>query len=119
MAAAYLFQDRDLPEGFRFPPRYLAMVEADPVPSLGAWWLLAEFPDYARYFLKYVREEYPDRSLIPFAKFDVFDDIACFDGADRTGDPGVYYVHAGATAGWEDRGYVRNFEAWLEDTKDD
>ena len=43
------------------------------------------------------------------------DDIACFDASiDSADDPIVFYVHAFASPGWEDRGSVANFNEWLK-----
>jgi len=61
-----------------------------------------------------VKGKYPTRKLIPFAKLNYSDDIVCFDGADTSEDPKIYYVHAFASAGWEDRGYTDNFSGWLK-----
>ena len=51
---------------------------------------------------------------VPFAHWYCSDDIACFDGADTSGNPKVYFVHAFASSGWEDRGDVDNFDEWLK-----
>jgi hypothetical protein len=52
--------------------------------------------------------------LFPFAKVNCPDNIVCFDGEDTSGDPKVYYIHAFASPGWEDRGYADNFTEWLK-----
>jgi hypothetical protein len=61
-----------------------------------------------------VKRLYPERKLVPFALRMGSDDIACFDGSTSSADPVVYLVHAYASSGWEDRGSVANFEAWLK-----
>lgn len=74
-------------------------------------------------WIKTLREAYPDRSLVPFAKYSYTDDIACFEADSASSDPVVHYIHAFTTPGWEDRGHVKNFSEWLHlailDAKDD
>lgn len=115
----YLLSDEELPEGFRYPASFVRTVSSVPAPYFAPWWFLAEHPDLSREWLEMVREEYPSRVLIPFAKYDVYDDIACFDGTDCSGDPIVHFVHFAASPGWEGRGNVPNFDAWLEVAKRD
>ncbi|WP_415045833.1 hypothetical protein [Cedecea neteri] len=51
---------------------------------------------------------------MPFANWRYSGDIVCFDGADTSGEPTVYYVHAFASVGWEGRGYADTFDEWLK-----
>jgi hypothetical protein len=110
----YLYTVADLPNGFRFPDSFLRAVSTNPMPDIDPWWFLCEFKDSADFWLAELKRQYPDRSLVPFAKLGAFDDIACFDGADKTGDPVVFYVHSFASPGWEDRGFLPNFSDWLK-----
>jgi hypothetical protein len=64
--------------------------------------------------LEELRRQYADKSLIPFGKMEDADDSACFDGSGTSGDPRLLYIHAFASAGWEQRGEEANFLAWLE-----
>ena len=116
---AYVFQDEELPSGFRFPASYLSGVSKIPIPYPEPWWYLSEFPEQAKWWLRQLKQMYSQRSLVPFAKYDTYDDIACFDGRDTTGDPMIQLVHYGATPGWEDRGRLQNFEAWLQRAQSD
>jgi choline dehydrogenase-like flavoprotein len=56
---------------------------------------------------------YPARKLIPFAYESGTDDCSCFDAATPSSNPRVYFVHAYASPGWEDRGYANDFSDWL------
>jgi hypothetical protein len=112
--SCYLFSPESLPEGFVFPPSFLAFVAKEPIPYLEPWWFLCEFQKSADFWLAETHRQYPDRKLIPFAKKSGTDDVACFDGASRAPDPKVYYVHAFASPGWEDRGSASNFAEWLQ-----
>ncbi len=109
----YLFAEQSLPKGFKFPRAYLDFVSRKPIPDLEPWWFLCEFKENADYWFDELKRQYPNRCLIPFAKKADSDDIACFDGADQSSEPAVYYVHAFASPGWEDRGSVINFSDWL------
>lgn len=110
----YLYTEQELPENFHFPSSFLDMVKMDQVLDLDPWWFLYEFENAAKQWLSEIKKQYPDRHLVPFAKISYSDDIACFDGDDKSGDPRVYYVHAFASLGWEDRGSVENFDKWLK-----
>lgn len=110
----YLYSEQQLPECFAFPESFLHVVSANEMADLEPWWFICEFKDSVEYWLPEIQKQYPNRSLIPFAKYSHTDDIACFDGTDTSGDPKVYYVHAYASPGWEDRGSVSNFDEWLQ-----
>jgi hypothetical protein len=61
-----------------------------------------------------LQEQFPYRTLVPFAKTGASDDVACFDGTDTSGDPKVLLIHTFCSPGWEDRGSVDNFDEWLK-----
>lgn len=111
---AYLYTKNELPEGFRYPVAYEEIMGMDIIPDLEPWSFICEFQESSSFWMGEVKGKYPDRKLVPFAKVNYSDDIVCFDGEDTSGDPKVYYVHAFASAGWEDRGYEDNFEEWLK-----
>lgn len=115
----YLYSEQELPRGFCFPASFLDMVHRDFVLDLEPWWFLYEFEDFAKQWLLEIERLYPNRSLVPFAKVSYSDDIACFDGNDKSGNPKVYYVHAFASPGWEDRGCVGSFDEWLKLAKEE
>ena len=58
-------------------------------------------------------------AINPFAKYDYIDDIACFDASLPSENPSVYYIHMFATPGWENRGNVIDFNAWLQAALED
>ena len=112
--SCYIYSSDELPEGFQFPPTFLEIINQEAILDLDPWWFLCEFEKSAKYWLYEMKNQYPTRQLIPFAKLSYSDDVACFDGSDTSGNPKVYYVHAFASAGWEDRGYTDNFTEWLK-----
>lgn len=103
--------------GFAFPESFINYVSKENLEDIDPWWLLCHTQSSVDFWCQKVKELYPERKLIPFANWLYSDDIACFDGADISGDPKVYYVHAFASAGWEDRGYVANFDEWLKSAR--
>ena len=109
----FLFPPEDLPSGFRFPAAYLKVIGAPELPKLRPWWFLAKNEELALFWRDISRKQYPDRSLVPFAKWDPSDDLACFDGTDASGNPAVLLIHAYTTPGWEYRGTLPDFGAWM------
>ncbi|MEY0665120.1 SMI1/KNR4 family protein [Providencia rettgeri] len=112
--SCYIYSLDELPKGFQFPRTFLEIINQEVILDLDPWWFLCEFEKFAKYWLLEMKNQYPTRKLIPFAKLSYSDDIVCFDGDDTSGDPKVFYVHAFASAGWEDRGYTDNFTEWLK-----
>lgn len=108
------FKIAPLPDGFEYPQSFMTFVQSEPLPDLKPWWFLHKYTGTPEAWLKTVRQQYPNRQLVPFAKIEHTDDVACFDASAPSDDPVVHYVHAYALQGWEDRGHVVNFDAWLE-----
>ncbi|AOE41771.1 SMI1/KNR4 family protein [Pantoea agglomerans] len=110
----YLYAKTDLPDDFKYPDAYIDIMSLEVIPDLEPWSFICEFKESASFWMSEMKKQYPTRKLVPFAKLNYSDDIACFDGEDISGDPKVYYVHAFASAGWEDRGYTDSFAEWLK-----
>ncbi|MGC0876963.1 SMI1/KNR4 family protein [Pantoea agglomerans] len=110
----YLYAKTDLPDDFKYPDAYIDIMSLEVIPDLEPWSFICEFKESASFWMSEMKKQYPTRKLVPFAKLNYSDDIACFDGEDISGDPKVYYVHAFASAGWEDRGYTESFAEWLK-----
>lgn len=110
---AAMYQN-NLYSGFSFPESFINYISRVELEDLEPWWLFCSSPNYVNFWCEKVRELYPERQLVPFANWRYSDDIVCFDGNDASGDPKVFYVHAFASAGWEDRGYTDNFTEWLK-----
>ena len=66
--------------------------------------------------LKGVTERYPNRKLIPFARRDDNDDIACFEVG--KGEK-VQIIHDFASEGYEQRNEYNDFWDWLKDAIDE
>ena len=105
-------QSYALPNDFKFPQAYVDLV-AKELPDIDPWWWLAPHKDSEIYWARTLREQFPSRLLVPFAKHGGSDDVACFDGSDTSSDPKVLYIHAFCSPGWEHRGEANNFTEWL------
>ncbi len=110
---AFAYGEESLPQGFRFPQKYLEAASEGAGGLPDPWWFLGEpQDDTLEFWLRTLRKQYPTRALIPFAKYGPYDDIACFDFSDLSGDPKVNIVHSFASPGWEDRGSFASYEEW-------
>jgi len=104
------------PERFKFPQSYLSLIEKG-LPDIEPWWWLTLHKDSLIYWNNTLREQFPLRILISFAKHGGSDDIACFDGSDNSGNTKVLCIHSFCSPGWELRGEEKNFDEWLKKTE--
>ena len=107
-----------LPPGFKYPKTYMDYVNQENIPDLEPWWFMCHSEDTGYYdrWLDILKKQYPTRQLVPFAKCDLNDDVACFEPSDNPDLPAIYYIEAFFDAGFEERGYCETFEEWLEIT---
>jgi hypothetical protein len=112
MTLAHLLIAAELPEGFRYPHAFLRTVELGLV-NLEPWWVL--HGDLLRARQAGVRTRYPTRTLVPFARRQDNDDVACFDVDTGT----VVIVHDFADPGWEQRAAFNDFYGWLRHAIDE
>ncbi|WP_374382877.1 hypothetical protein [Dongia sp.] len=85
-----LIDPEKLSKGFRYPASFKNSCTVTGETDIKPWSIL-EMQGDVEVWLEIFREWYPTRSLIPLAQHDVTgDDIACFDGDDRAGDPRVH-----------------------------
>ncbi len=105
-----------LPPGFKFPKAYLDYVNQKKIPRLTPWFFMCLASDTGYYdtWLKILKKQYPTRQLVPFAKWEFDDDVACFEPSDNPDLPGIHYIHSFTKAGYEERGYCATFEEWLK-----
>jgi hypothetical protein len=107
-----LLRPADLPDGFAYPPEFVRVVElglVNPEP----WWIFGGEP--LRQRLRGLAKRYPERTLIPFAKREDNDDIACWEGK----LPRVVVVHDYASSGWAERAEYPDFNAWFRQAIED
>lgn len=94
---------------FKYPDSFLKAIELNLL-NFDLWYIMDEEGVIDR--LKGLKERYPDRKLIPFARRGDNDDIACFelDKGER-----VQIVHDFASVGYEQRKECNDFWEWLEE----
>jgi hypothetical protein len=106
------YKPSDLPSGFRYPQSYLSLLGEQRDHDLYPWWLIDASSRAGTVMLSILRET---GRLVPFAKSDVDDDIACFDGSDTSGQPKIEMF-----CSTPDRSYgFANFATWLEQARRD
>lgn len=117
MSEIWVFPLEQLPPGFRYPQAFVALCQDPKSLESSSWWLLGQEPEFAQFCLKLVRAKGGSKVLIPFAKDDESGDLACFDGADTTGSPRVYFdtgEESYAGIDWNSR-YSQSFAEWLDE----
>lgn len=103
-----LYDASELYPGFEYPAGIKRVVELG-LTYLGWWWILEAC--FACDYTRNMAGRYPDRKLIPFAKREDCDDVACFE----VGRPGkVTIIHDFADPGWEQREEYGDFWSWFE-----
>jgi hypothetical protein len=106
-----LLGKEDLPEGFVYPPEFLFLVDSRMV-FFPPWQLL--FDRWTKVSYDGLRERYPTRVLVPFARRFNTDDVACWENGNNRE---VVVVHDHASKGWEDRGErYPDFWSWYRAT---
>ena len=103
----YLLSKKEKPLGFVYPKELHKLIELGLV-DFEVWYILNQERASAR--LEGLRERYPNRHIIPFAKRDDCDDIACFD-MDNSNK--VCIIHDFASPGYEQRESFNSLWEWL------
>ncbi len=95
-------------EGFQYPASFLKAIDLNLV-DFDLWYIMDEDQVVSRN--EGLKRRYPARKLIPFARRDDNDDIACFEiGKGER----VEIIHDFASAGYEQRNEYDDFWKWLE-----
>ncbi|MBS6005908.1 MAG: hypothetical protein KIB43_03025 [Clostridium baratii] len=94
---------------FKYPNSFLKAIELNLL-NFDLWYIMDEERVMDR--LKGLKERYPDRKLVPFARRDDNDDIACFE-LDK--GESVQIIHDFASIGYEQRNEYNDFWDWLEE----
>lgn len=120
----FLPTSMELPDGFKYPIAYLRYLEAQDLNQFYPWRFLAETPEEMSFMIQIMNQEYPGKNLIPFARFEdsANGDLACFYGNDHSGNPIIYFhvfCRQGTPVTWEDRYFLKDFDAWLEMAKEE
>lgn len=103
----------ELPEWFTYPPEFLNLI-ASGITLFDPWWIFDS--GYGIQKLNGLRTRYPERNLVPFARDQSNDDVACWEKE----LPGkVVIVHDFADPGWEARKTFDTFHDWFRSAIED
>jgi hypothetical protein len=111
---AQLLDFADLPAGFEYPRGFIRVIELGLI-QLEPWRLLEGEQLWERN--RGLKERYPSRILVPFARRQDNDDVACWEP--KAGDGIVVVVHDFASPGWESHGQFESFYDWLRQAVED
>jgi hypothetical protein len=106
----------DLPTGFAYPAGFIRVVELG-LTNLEPWWILTG--DALRERYSGLAQRYPQRTLVPFARRQDNDDVACWDLADGPATKEVVVVHDFAGPGFEARENYGDFYDWFRQAVED
>ena len=102
----------ELPVGFAYPDEFLRVVELG-LTNLEPWSIMEGAQLRNRYHG--IRDRYPSRMILPFARREDNDDVACWDVTSG----GVAIIHDFASPGMERREVFSSFNAWLRQAIED
>lgn len=102
-----LLKPEDLPGWFSYPPAFIHLVTRG-MTQFDPWWIFDR--DYAQEKMEGLKTRYPERNLVPFARNQSNDDVACWD-KDAPGK--VVVIHDYADPGWERRATFDTFQDWF------
>ena len=101
-----------LEQGIKLPTGYHAVKDLNLV-NLRPWHLVSD-EEFA-YFFSGINKRYPRRSVIPFARREDSDDVACFVCRDPEQEPGTIIVmHDFASPGYENVARIQTFWEWFK-----
>lgn len=104
-----LFDVSKVYQEFTYPKEFLKIVELNLV-DFDFWYLMSKEQVETR--IEGLKVRYPNRKLIPFARRDDNDDIACFEM--KKGN-NVQIIHDFASEGYEQRKQYNSFWSWFND----
>ncbi len=104
-----IFNVQEIYEGYNYPEEFLKIVDLNLV-DLDLWYLMTK--EQVQIRIKGLKNRYPERKLIPFARRDDNDDIACFEVGKGNK---VQIVHDFASTGYEQRKEYDCFWVWFKD----
>jgi hypothetical protein len=101
-----LLMIEELPQGFGYPLDFIDVISTGVI-DVGPWqFLKGKWLQVRNFGLK---ERFPDRQLVPFARRLDSDDVACWD---MERPSAVCVVHDFCAPGWESRETYDSFEQW-------
>ncbi len=102
-----LLSDEELPGWFNYPEEFLRIIEQGLL-DFDPWIVLQG--DRLRTRFQGIQERFPGRDLVPFARREDNDDVACWE----KGNPqGVVIIHDFSSSGYEQRESFDSFWDWF------
>lgn len=99
---------------FSYPSDYVDFIASQHKLKQTPWWLIGNTKGVFKIYFDYINtESKSSKFLIPFAKSDQTNILACFDDAHRVWFCGIEDDDI-ANANWNERYYMQSFSAWLE-----
>ena len=102
-----LLEESERPEWFSYPREFLRIVDQNLL-DFDPWIVLQGERLRTRY--KGLKERYPDRELVPFARRDDNDDVACWE---KGNEKSVVIIHDFSSCGYEQRESFSSFWDWF------
>lgn len=107
MSNEHFLGEGERPDWFAYPEPFTRVVEQGLI-DLTPWYIIDKHLARAR--MHSLKERYPDRDLVPFAKRDDNDDVACFE---RGRGDAVAVIHDFAASGFETKAVLTSFWDWF------
>ncbi|MGO1298984.1 MAG: hypothetical protein ACTMIA_17085 [Vibrio sp.] len=96
----------ELPNGFTYPQEFLRIVDQGLL-DFDPWIVLQNNQLRTRY--RGLQQRYPNRELIPFARREDNDDVACWENDKKR----IVIIHDFSSPGFENKQYFESFWDWL------
>lgn len=109
----FLIEKSKLPQWFEYPDSFLKIVEQN-LTDLSPWHILSN--ELLRAKNEGLKERYPKRNLVPFARRYDNDDVACWE---KSNPQKVVIIHDFASEGWENVKDYENFWKWFKTAIDE
>lgn len=103
-----LFNIKEIYRDFQYPASFVKAVELNLL-DFEFWYFMTNEQVATR--INGLMKRYPNRKLVPFARRDDSDDIACFEIGK---EPKVEIIHDFASEGYEQRGEYDCFWNWMK-----
>lgn len=107
MISKYHLKKSERPPWLVYPSFFEELIGRQLV-DVGMWYLMPA--DRVLQRIDGLKKRYPDRELVPFAKRDDNDDLACWDS--KFGCDKIAVIHDFASSGYEDKESFASFEDW-------
>ena len=98
MISHFLINKNDKPNNFKYPQSFIDYVSNNIV-DLEPWKILLS--SEVASVIKGLKQRYPERIVVPFARRLDNDDRACFEASEFSIDPKIIIIHDFAASGWE------------------